>query len=289
MCSVQRVMTLLYGRQAFEREFPDSPSLMGSDDGGAVTEFLASFKAVAPAIFRAAVVGGGDAVARQEAVDTVRGFLGTLEAQIEEHGGPHLCGAFSLADVTVAPFMPELVYTEQPEIRLNEFPRVRAAVEALMARDSFKRTAVDRHTARTIRQGLFGVKTPVRAPARAEAAPCRTCCSSAQARHNRASIEATCIPTLLRQPCQTAHSRLQVTLDVADEVMVARKEAAAKITANRSVIAKRLVSHSGVVRQQGSPYCETEENVNGARARWARRSSFYACLLIIVAALRLWR
>jgi hypothetical protein len=51
---------------------------------------------------------------------------------------------------------------------------------------------------------------------------------------------------------------------VSAEEMDARKEAAAKITANREVIVKRLLSHSGVVRGQGSPYGETIENVNGA-------------------------
>lgn len=70
------------------------------------------------------------------------------------------------------------------------------------------------------------------------------------------------------------HATVQVTLDVSDECMAARKEAAAKISANRTAIAKRLVTHSGVVRQQGSPYRETSENVNGAhicntlRVRW---------------------
>lgn len=135
---------------------------MGPDDGAAVTEFLEAFSAVAPAIFRATVAVSMDADAKREAVDTVRGFLGDLEARIEAHGGPHFCGPFSLADVTAAPFMPEILHSTNPELNLDAFPRARSAMEALTERGSYKQTTVDRHTMFTIRRGLFGLKMSVR-------------------------------------------------------------------------------------------------------------------------------
>ena len=50
---------------------------------------------------------------------------------------------------------------------------------------------------------------------------------------------------------------------VSEAEMAARREAAAKVARNRQVIIKRLLSHSGVVRRQGSEFGETIENVNG--------------------------
>ena len=47
------------------------------------------------------------------------------------------------------------------------------------------------------------------------------------------------------------------------EQMDARREAAAKVARNRSVIIKRMLTHTGVVRRQGSEYGETVTNVNG--------------------------
>jgi hypothetical protein len=51
---------------------------------------------------------------------------------------------------------------------------------------------------------------------------------------------------------------------VSELEMAARKEAAAKITANRAIIARRLLTHSGIARQQGSSLGETVQNVDGA-------------------------
>lgn len=59
-------------------------------------------------------------------------------------------------------------------------------------------------------------------------------------------------------------------LNITKEERASRREAAAKIAANKDAVAARLLSHSGIVRAQGSPFGETLENVNGVPAACAR-------------------
>jgi glutathione S-transferase len=144
--------------QKLESEFPDHTPLLPEpeSDAAAVSSFLDSFNDVSGAIFK--VTSGNT---QQEIVSTLNSFLNGLEEQIARNGGPYLFGKFSLADITVAPFLPDLMLGTNEEMYRCKYPHVHAAMGALMQRSSFQATAVDAHSRAVIRRAFFGHKREV--------------------------------------------------------------------------------------------------------------------------------
>lgn len=138
-----------------EEEFPDTPSLLPSPHADAVTAFLGTYKEVARTLFTASRAGEEPTEEQAEAMDTLAAFLDSLEAQIEKNGGPFLFGDFSLADITVAPFLPRLVDSCHDSINLSKHPNIKGMIDALAERPSVKATRVDDHTNQVIRTKFF--------------------------------------------------------------------------------------------------------------------------------------
>jgi glutathione S-transferase len=142
--------------QHLEDAFPDAPSLLPGECSAEITEFLDTFNDTSRSIFIALRPSETPTDEDKAAIDSLCKFLDDLEAQMEGNNGSYLFGAFSLADITVAPFMPQLFESENKAINLSKHPKVKAAMEALLARPSYKATAVDPHTRRVIRAAFFG-------------------------------------------------------------------------------------------------------------------------------------
>ena len=82
------------------------------------------------------------------------------EDAVQKHGGPHLFGDLSIADLTVAPFLPRLADANVEALRLSAWPGVAKAMRALQALPSYKETAIDWGSWRTIMKSFFGAGEP---------------------------------------------------------------------------------------------------------------------------------
>jgi hypothetical protein len=250
--------------QELEKQFEDSPKLLPPGKADAILNFCKKWEGVSRSMVSLTFAQAPPTEEQKPVVDSLVAFLDELEKTVEEHGGPHLFGDFSLADITVASFLPHLKHAKIDAINLQRHPRVAKAMGILEARGSYQATTVDYHTRATIFAMFFGAgQQKVRLlQTHSDAAP-------RMQGQGRAKCATTALLVALFINAKLArhavcHIMQADMAQVPEEEMQARKEAAAKIARNCQVVIKRLLSHSGVVRRQGSEFGETLENVNGA-------------------------
>lgn len=141
--------------QRLEADFEDAPSLLPAEQDAEIRAFLQEYEGVSRSVFVAWRAGMTPTEEEEKALAEVEEFLDKCEKRIEENGGPHLFGSFSLADITVAPFMPRLQLSCNPRINLSQHPHVAAAMDALNSRPSMQATRVDDHTRTVIMERFF--------------------------------------------------------------------------------------------------------------------------------------
>lgn len=94
---------------------------------------------------------------QQPLVDDLTAALKLAEDAVQKYGGPHLFGKLSIADLTVAPFLPRLAHADLRAVQLSAWPGVAKAIDALCALPSYKETAVDWASWRALSKAYFGV------------------------------------------------------------------------------------------------------------------------------------
>jgi Glutathione S-transferase, C-terminal domain len=141
--------------QALDKQFGDSPSLVAPDKADAIQQFLTEFSK-ASNIVTLAFAANPPTEEQEPLVKDIVEFLTGLEETAKKHGGPYLFGEFSLADITVAPFLPPLQRAEIPAVNLSNFPHICSAMQHLEARNAYQQTAVDDHSRALLINKFFG-------------------------------------------------------------------------------------------------------------------------------------
>ena len=155
-----RVSAAESAMQELEKQFADSPALLPADKEDAIRAFMKTWEAKSRSAVSLTFAASPPTEEQKPLVDALAEYLDEMEEEVKAHGGPHLFGAFSLADVTVAPFLPGLLNAEIEEINLTRHPHLAEAMRALRKRPSYQSTAVDFHTRKTIMTSFFGSGPP---------------------------------------------------------------------------------------------------------------------------------